>query len=87
MKLPGGSSIGWHAALITWTLALLRRFRGAKLGANVHQHQATSGDVQRFSLRSVPTSGDTGRCQAALGKCLLSSRSRVRVALGAQVCR
>ena len=58
--------------------------RGAKLGANVHRHRATSGDVQRFSLRPEPTSGDTGRCQATLGKCLLSSRSRVRVALGAQ---
>jgi hypothetical protein len=100
-----GSSIPWHTALIIRTLALLTISEGAKLGANVHRHRATSGDVQRFSLRPEPTSGDTGRRQATLGKCLLvresapgrlsstacgptghedlSSRSRVRVALGA----
>jgi len=58
---------GWHAKLIIRTLALLTRSRGAKLGANVHRHRATSGYVQRFSLRLEPTSGDTRRCQATLG--------------------
>src|SRR5215469_13567846 len=72
-------------ALIIRTLALLTTSRGAKLGASVHRHRATSGDVQRFSLRPEPTSGDTERRQATLGKCLLGSRKRVRVALGAQV--
>jgi hypothetical protein len=52
-------------------LALLTTFRGAKLGANAHRHRATSGDVQRFSLRPEPTSGDTGRRQATLGNRLL----------------
>ena len=62
---------GWCAALILRTLALLTTFGGAKLGANAHRHQATSGDVQRFSLRPEPTSGDIGRCQATLGEWLL----------------
>jgi hypothetical protein len=63
-----GRTSGWHMALIIRPLALLTRFRGAKLGANVHRHKATSGD---FRCGPVPTSGDIGRCQATLGKCLL----------------
>ena len=72
-------------ALCTRALALLTRLRGAKQGANDHRHTATSGHIQPLLLQLDGTSGHTGRCHAASRDCLLSSRSRVRVALGAQI--
>ena len=67
------------------TLALLTRSRGAKRGANDHRHRAAPGHLQPFPLRSNGTSGHTQHRPGILRKCLLSSRSRVRVAVGAQV--
>src|ERR1035441_1626644 len=46
---------------------------------------ATAGHVQPFSLRWNSTSGRTGPRRATSRECLLSSRSRVRVAVGAQL--
>ncbi len=43
------------------------------------------GHVQPLSLQPNGTSGDTQHYRATLRKCLLSSRSRVRVAVGAQI--
>jgi hypothetical protein len=65
------------------TLALLTRSWGAKRGANDHRHRATSGHAQPLSLRQNGTPGHGGRRQAVFRECLLSSRSRVRVAVGA----
>jgi hypothetical protein len=67
------------------TLAPLRRFLGAKLGANDHRRQATTGHIQPLSLQRNGTSGHIWHRTATFRKCLLSSRSRVRVAVGAQV--
>jgi len=58
---------------------------GAKLGANEHRHRATPGHLQPFSPRPKGTSGYTQHRPGTLRKCLLSSRSRVRVAVGAQM--
>jgi hypothetical protein len=55
------------------TLALLTRFRGA----NDDRSRAPSGHDQPLSVRPNGTSGDIQHCRAA--------RSRVRVAVGAQV--
>jgi hypothetical protein len=66
-----------------FSLALLRRFRGAKRGANDRRHRATPGRIQPLSLQPNGTSAHTGRRQAVSRKFLLSSRSRVRVAVGA----
>jgi hypothetical protein len=62
-----------------------RRILGAKLGANDHSYQATPGHFQPLRLQLDGTSGHTWRYPATLRKCLLSSRFRVRVAVGAQV--
>jgi GNAT superfamily N-acetyltransferase len=67
------------------TLALLTRFRAAKRGANGRRSRAASGYVQPLPGHPIGTSGDIRPFPAALRKCLLSSRSRVRVAVGAQV--
>lgn len=67
------------------TLAPLTRFLGAKLGANDHRHRATPGHVQPLSSQLNGTPGHAGPHQAVLRECLLSSRSRVRVAVGEQV--
>ena len=63
------------------TLALLTK----SLGANDHRHRATSGHVRPLSRQLDGTSGHTQDRPGTLRKCLLSSRSRVRVAVGAQV--
>ena len=62
-----------------------QRFRGAKLGANDHSYQATPGHFQPLGLRRNGTSGHIQHYQGTFRKCLLSSRSRVRVAVGAQM--
>src|SRR5690349_23029430 len=70
---------------VTRTLALLTRFRGAKRGANDRRHRATPGHVRPLVLARNGTLGHIRRCTETLRKCLLSSRSRVRVAVGAQM--
>jgi DNA-binding transcriptional ArsR family regulator len=55
---------------------------GAKLGANDHRQRATPGHVQPLSPQLNGTPGHAGPPQAMLRECLLSSRSRVRVAVG-----
>jgi hypothetical protein len=54
-------------------------------GANDRRPRATPGHVQPFLLRPDRTSGYNWHHPATLRKCLLSCRSRVRVAVGAQV--
>src|SRR5690348_11495565 len=70
---------------VTRTLALLTRFRGAKRGPNDRRHRATPGHVRPLVLARNGTLGDIRRCTETFRKCLLSSRSRVRVAVGAQI--
>src|SRR2546423_15520976 len=53
--------------------------------ANDRRHRAMSGHIQRLSLKLNGTSGHARRHRTTLRQCLLSSRSRVRVAVGAQV--
>jgi hypothetical protein len=60
------------------------RARGAKRGANSDRHRATPGHTQPLSVQVESTSGATQRRLATSWKCLLSSRPRVRIALGAQ---
>ena len=67
------------------TLASLTEFRGAERGANDRRSRATPGRIQPLPIRPSGTSGHVRRCSATLRECLLSSRSRVRVAVGAQV--
>ena len=67
-ELSAGSCTGLTTALTIWTLALLTISEGAKRGANVHWHRATSADVQRFSLPLESASGDTERCQGDVGE-------------------
>src|SRR5579871_2019808 len=67
------------------TLALLTGFWGAKRGANDHRVRATPGHMQPLAPRPNGTSGHMQHRTGTLRKCLLSSRSRVRVAVGAQV--
>jgi len=85
---PRGA-VGWDYELLQFliirTLALLTRFRGAKRGANDYRHGAMPGHIQPLSPRRNGTSGHTRHRPGTLRKCLLSSRSRVRVAVGAQV--
>jgi hypothetical protein len=66
------------------TLASLTRSRGAKRGANDRRHGAAPGHIRPLRLQPNSTSGGTKHLLATLRKCLLSSRSRVRVAVGAQ---
>src|SRR5262249_10164453 len=61
------------------------RFLGAKLGANDHSYRATPGHIQPLRLQLNGSSSHTRRRQAAFRECLLSSRSRVRVAVGAEL--
>jgi hypothetical protein len=51
--------------------------------ASDHSRGATSCRVQPLSLQLNATSGHAGPYQATLQECLLGSRSRVRVAVGA----
>jgi hypothetical protein len=67
------------------TLAWLTIFWGANRGANDHRHRATASHVQPLSSQLNGMSGDAGPYQATLRECFLSSRSRVRVAVRAQV--
>jgi len=76
---------GAERRMLIRTLALLTRFRGAKRGANDRRFQAPSGHAQPLPLRMSGTSGHIQHYEGTLRKCLLSSRSRVRVAVGAQV--
>ena len=66
-------------------ISVANEILGAKLGANDHRHAATPGHVQPFSLQQNGTSAHIRRRQATFRECLLSSRPRVRIALGAQV--
>src|SRR5271166_908201 len=86
VRLAAGLPIRWpYHVLSIRTLAWLTRSRGARRGANDHRREATPGHIQPLSLRRNGTSGYAGRRQAVFRECLLSSRSRVRVAVGAQV--
>jgi len=67
------------------TLASLTRFRGANRGANGPRFLATPGYAQPLPVQPSGTSGHIQHYEATLRKCLLSSRSRVRVAVGPQV--
>ena len=58
------------------------RSLGARLGANDHSYRATPGHVQPLRLELNGTSSDIQHYRARFRKCLLSSRSRVRVAVG-----
>ena len=66
------------------TLAMLTRWRGAQLGANDGRSRATSSHIQPLPARPSGTSGHIWHYPATLRKCLLGSRSRVRVAVGAR---
>ncbi len=81
----GGEDFYLPPGLRIRTLALLTIFLGAKLGANDRRHRAMSGHVQPFLGQMNSTSSHTRRRQAVFRECLLSSRSRVRVAVGAQI--
>jgi hypothetical protein len=70
---------------IVRTLARQTRFRGASWGANSGRYQATPSHCQPLSGQLDGTSGHAWHRSASSQKCLLSSRSRVRIALGAQV--
>ena len=72
-------------ALSIRTLALRTRSRGALRGANDRRCRATPGHMQPRRVRPSGTSGCIRHRPATLRKCLLSSRSRVRVAVGAQI--
>ncbi len=85
VRSVAGLAIRWPHRVLARTLALLTRSRGAKRGANDHRHGATPGHIQPLSLQSDGTLGHTRQRPATFGKCLLSSRSRVRVAVGAQI--
>jgi hypothetical protein len=52
---------------------------------NDHSRGATSGHSQLLSVQLDGTSGHIRHHPATLRECLLSSRSRVRVAVGAQI--
>jgi hypothetical protein len=58
---------------------------GAKRGADNRRSRGASGYIQPLPGRPNGTSGDTWHHPATPRKCL-SSRSRVRVAVGAQIC-
>jgi len=78
-------SHGRSQAMRIRALAALTRSLGAKLGANDHRRRATAGHIQPLSLQPNGTSGHIQHHPGTLRKCLLSSRSRVRVAVGAQL--
>ena len=65
------------------TLARLRRSRGANRGANGHRRRAASGDGQLPSVQFNSSSGHAQHRPPTCWKCLLSSRSQVRILLGA----
>ena len=71
--------------LIIRTLAGLTRSRGASRGANGVRHRATPGHVQPLSVQLDGTSGHLRHRLATARKCLLSSRSQVRILLGALI--
>ncbi len=77
---PGASPV-WRIR----TLAMLTRLQGAKRGANDGRSWATSGHMQPMPVPRNGTSGHAPHRRATLRKCLLSSRSRVRVAVGAHI--
>jgi hypothetical protein len=52
---------------------------GAKVGASMHSHRATPGDVWRTLSQVKATSGDAGRCLAAGWSRFGSRRARVRI--------
>jgi hypothetical protein len=75
---PPGSLVATSGASFPSGHAIARR------GANDHRHRATPGHVQPLSPQLNGTPGHAGPPHATLRECLLSSRSRVRVAVGAQ---
>jgi hypothetical protein len=58
---------------------------GSLTGSNDHRYRATSGHIQPLREQLGGTSGHIWHRQVILRKCLLSSRSRVRVAVVAQM--
>ena len=85
LPVPGCDWRRQYRLLAIRTLALLTGFRGAKRGANDHRIRATPGHMQPSAPRPNGTSGHMQHRAGTFRKCLLSSRSRVRVAVGAQV--
>jgi hypothetical protein len=85
-RRPGSRRDRYRAPIVR-TLTPLTIRLGAKLGANDHRHRATPDHVQLLSPQPSGTSGYTGRRPATLRDCLLSSRSRVRVAVGARIAK
>ena len=81
----GGGEQDKLAALGLQQSQIVARSWGANWGANDGRHQAALGDVEPLSMQLDATSGDVRRRLATPGKCLLSSRSQVRILLGAQV--
>ncbi len=61
------------------TLAALMSSLGAKLGANVHRHQATPGHVQPREPQVNATPGDVQPRRATAGVCMACKRSGVRI--------
>ena len=74
---------GLVSATVLRMFAALTRFGGAKRGANGHRHQATPSAVQRLSSQVNGSFSHAQRRPATSRSCLLSSRSQVRVLLGA----
>ncbi len=85
VRLAAGLPVRWpYHVLIIRTLAWLTRSRGAGRASD-HRREAAPGHIQPLSLRRNGTSGHAWRRQAVFRECPLSSRSRVRVAVGAQL--
>ena len=61
----------------------LHSHQGAKRGANGGRYWAMPGHCQPLSAQLNGTSGDTEQHRATCQECLLSSRSQVRILLGA----
>jgi len=77
--LSDGRIMSWYPKV-----SPANKIPGAEWGANDRRHGATPGHVRPFTLVRHGTSGHARHHPATLRKCLLSSRSRVRVAVGTQ---
>jgi hypothetical protein len=75
----GTPNPGAASRMLIRTLASLTRFRGAKRGANDRRSRAPSGHAQPLPVRPSGMSGRIWHRQATFRRCLLSSRSRVRM--------
>src|SRR6266571_7452610 len=94
---PAGRTLNRVAGRVTvnTTLTVDRRSNGLRYSATLaalaargaidRKHRATPAYVRPFMLARNGTSGNIRHLPATLRKCLLSSRSRVRVAVGVQV--